>query len=436
MPDLLSQTWSNLTANRLRSLLTMFGIAWGVMTIVILSAVGEGFQRGNQAVLRELGRNIVIIRNGRTSLQAGGERAGRMIRLTIQDVHTLRDKSALIDEISPELIRTAVRAKSDFNASSPQMSGVWPAYQTLRTLEVDRGRLLRAGDCEEARRVLLIGFEASRLLFADRDPIGRNVLLNGIPYTVVGRVRKKFQDSNYTGADDERLFAPYEAMRRDFPLPEAFATSDSLSTIIAGTAPPVVQDIRRLFEAGGNIASLGRAGGGPVEADVRRLLGPIKGFDPEDREALSMWNTVLESVMFERMIGAMNEFFLAVSFVTLGLGGIGVMNIMLISVRERTREIGIRKALGATSRSVQWQFFSEGLFLTLLSGAIGFSLGLALCAGINMLPLPERFSGMVTTWRTAAVAVATLAAIGVAAATYPARRAAALPPVDALRYEM
>jgi putative ABC transport system permease protein len=132
----------------------------------------------------------------------------------------------------------------------------------------------------------------------------------------------------------------------------------------------------------------------------------------------------------------MREFFISVSIITLALGGAGVMNIMLISVKERTREIGVRKALGATSRNVQWQFFSEGLLLTLLSGTIGLGAGVGLCELVNLLPLPARFSGMIITWQTAAFAVGALALIGVAAATYPARRAADLPPIEALRYEM
>src|SRR5512141_2254886 len=144
--ELLRQTWSNLVANKLRSFLTMFGIMWGVISIVLLSAVGEGFQRGNQHVLEELGRNIVIIRNGRTSLQAGGARAGRLVRLTIQDVHLLRERAKVLEDISPELMRGGIRAKSAYNAASLGMSGVWPVYQRIRTIDVDRGRRISQAD--------------------------------------------------------------------------------------------------------------------------------------------------------------------------------------------------------------------------------------------------------------------------------------------------
>jgi putative ABC transport system permease protein len=435
VPELLVQTWDNLRANRLRSVLTMFGIAWGVLTIVILSAMGEGFQRGNLAVVRELGKNIVIIRNGRTSLQAGGERAGRVVRLTFDDVEALRVRARRIEHLSPELLRGGVSVKSDYHASMLQMSGVWPIYQVIRTLDIDRGRPLNEADGSGRRRVVVLGTEAARLLFADRDPIGQSLQVNGLRYVVVGRVRKKFQDSNYTGQDDERLFIPYETMRQDFPLAGAFDSPDSLSTIIASAHQWAVDEARQVFEREGGFNMFDRRGG-PLEQEVREILGPKKGFDPADIEAVSMWNTTLESILFERLIGAMSQFFTAVGIITLTLGGIGVMNIMLVAVRERTREIGVRKALGATPWVIQQQFFSEGLVLTLTSGLIGFGLGLTLCGLVNVLPLPDRFSGMIVTYRAALFAVGMLTAIGIVSATYPARRAAALSPVEALRYEM
>ena len=160
MKEALKQSIDNLRTNKLRSCLTMFGIMWGVISIVILSAMGEGFQRGNQAVLEELGKNIVVIRNGRTSVQAGGERAGRVIRLNINDVHELRDKSRLIQHLSPELMRGGVSIKSAYNAASLQISGIWPEFQSIRTIEVSHGRLINEADNDEARRVVVIGREA------------------------------------------------------------------------------------------------------------------------------------------------------------------------------------------------------------------------------------------------------------------------------------
>jgi putative ABC transport system permease protein len=436
MGEALLQSIQNLRANKLRSFLTMFGIVWGVVSIVLLAAMGEGFQRGNLATLHELGKNIVIIRNGRTSMQAGGQRAGRMIRLTFGDVLALQQKSKLLEFVSPELMRGAVSVKSAFNSNTLQMSGVWPVYQTIRTIEVDRGRLMTEVDNDDGRRVVIVGYEASRLLFAERDPVGSALTLNGLTYTVIGRVRKKTQQSSYTGQDDDRLFVPYNAMRQDFPFAGESYTPDSLSAIIAAPYQRVADQLGVLLEregAGGAFALGGRT---PVEAEIRAILAPRHGFDPNDVEALSFWNTAIEAVMFSIIIRSMREFFISVSVITLVLGGIGVMNIMLVAVRERTREIGIRRAIGATARLIQWQFFAEGLSLTFMSGALGFLIGWLLCQLVNVAPMPSRFAGMIVTWQTAAFAVAALSLIGVAAATYPARRAAAMPPIEALRYEM
>ncbi|HMY76757.1 MAG TPA: FtsX-like permease family protein, partial [Blastocatellia bacterium] len=236
-----------------------------------------------------------------------------------------------------------------------------------------------------------------------------------------------------TGPDNNRLFLPYETMRKDFPMPGENNTSDSVSAIIAAPYEHVANELNRIIEREGKI-NFEKIG--PVEQEVLSIIAPRHNFDPSDREALSMWNTALETVFFNKMISSMREFFIAVSIITLALGGIGVMNIMLISVKERTKEIGIRKALGATSGNVLRQFFSEGLLLTLLSGTIGLGIGIGLCKLINLLPLPARFSGMILTWQAAAFSVGVLALIGIVAATYPARRASSLPPIEALRYEM
>ena len=190
MREALAQSIDNLRTNKLRSCLTMFGIMWGVISIVILSAMGEGFQRGNQAVLEELGKNIVVIRNGRTSVQAGGERAGRVIRLNIGDVHELRRKARLIEHLSPELMRGGVSIKSAYNAASLQISGIWPDFQSIRTIEVSHGRLINEADNTDARRVAVIGREAATQLFADRNPIGEPVKIQVAVLPVQGETNK------------------------------------------------------------------------------------------------------------------------------------------------------------------------------------------------------------------------------------------------------
>jgi putative ABC transport system permease protein len=429
MREAITQVFQNLRANKLRSFLTMFGILWGVISVVVLSATGEGFQRGNVHVLEELGRNVAIVWPGRTSIQAGGERAGRRILFTIDDVRALQRESSMIRVASPEINRSA-SVKSVYNAASLSVHGIEPQYQEIRTIDIERGRGLRFSDEEQALRVAVIGADASQQLFGSRESLGQTIRLNGIPYTVIGRIRKKDQDSNYSGPDNDKVFVPFSAMSRD--LPRTGVPAGVLSQIIVAPQQKVIDQLPRVLDSRtGRIEDIDW----PLEREIRRILAPRHRFDAEDRNAISVWDTTLETLLFSRMIQTMKTFFRAVGFVTLALGGIGVMNIMLVAVRERTREIGVRKALGATTRQVQRQFFLEGFLLTMFSGAIGFAAALALCAAVNLLPMPTRFEGMILTWQAGTWAVAVLTLIGVITSTYPARRAALLPPVEALRFE-
>jgi putative ABC transport system permease protein len=431
MREALIQSFQNLRANKLRSFLTMFGILWGMISVVVLSATGEGFRRGNDKVLRELGKNIGIVWGGRTSLQAGGERAGRQIFLTTDDVRAIAAESSMIAVASPELTRGGVKVKSAYNAASAQISGVEPQYQAIRTIELADGRLFTWQDEEQVSRVAIVGFDVAEQLFGKRTVTGETITLNGLPYTVVGKIRKKNQDSNYSGPDNNKIFVPFAAMARD--LPRKDAPAGALSDIIVAPKDWVVDLLpRALDERTGRIEDIDW----PLEKNVRAILARRHGFDPADTQAATMWDTSLETLMFGRMIGHMKEFFTIVGVVTLLLGGIGVMNIMLVAVKERTREIGVRKALGATTATIQRQFFLEGFFLTLASGAAGMAVALGLCRLINLAPMPERFAGMILSWQSAVVALGTLVVIGVVTSTYPARRAAELPPVEALRFEM
>ncbi len=429
MKDALVQALDNLRANRLRSVLTMFGILWGVVSVVMLSATGEGFQRGNQKVLEELGRNIAIVWGGRTTMQAGGERAGRRVLLTADDARAIEAEASLVAVVSAEINR-GLRIKSRHNAASLSVHGIEPQYQAIRTIDIERGRAFTFDDNAQVRRVAIVGADAWAQLFGTREGLGEVVQVNGLPYTVIGKIRKKNQDSNYSGPDNDKVFVPFQAMARDFPRPDAPA--GTVSQIIVAPHPWVVDGLPRVLDARtGRIQDIDW----PLERDVRHVLARRKGFNPDDQDALAVWDTSLETLMFGRMIGTMKQFFSIVGFITLALGGLGVMNIMLVAVGERTREIGVRKALGATTGAVQRQFFLEGFFLTMLSGSAGFVLALGLCALVNQLPMPERFQGMVLTWQSGALALATLVLVGVVTSTYPARRAAQLPPVEALRYE-
>src|SRR6266850_270747 len=300
MKEAFVQSLQNLRANKLRSILTMFGILWGMVSVVILSAMGEGFQQGNEKVLLELGKNIGIIWGGRTSLQAGGERAGRVIRLTLDDARAFQAESAII------------------------------------------------------------GFDMAEQLFGKRNIVGERVAINGLPFIVIGKIRKKNQDSNYSGPDNNKIFLPFATMARDIPLKDS--PPGTISDIIVAPKPWVVEQLPRVLdERSGRIEDIVW----PLETNLRAILARHHGFDPDDRQAMAMWDTSLNTLMFDRMISNMKSFFSVVGIVTLALGGIGVMNIMLIAVKERTREIGVRKALGATTGNIQRQFFLEGLFLTL-----------------------------------------------------------------------
>jgi putative ABC transport system permease protein len=429
MREAVTQAVDNLRANKLRSFLTCFGILWGVIAVVVLSATGEGFQRGNQHVLEELGRNVVIIWGGRTTLQAGGERAGRRIFLTTADARAIAREAGLVAVVSAEINR-GLRIKSRFNAASLSVHGIEPQYQAIRTIDIDAGRRFTPGDDAEARRVAIIGADAWAQLFGVHEGLGEVVQINGLPYTVVGRIRKKNQDSNYSGPDNDKVFVPFQAMRKDFPRPDAPA--GTVSQIIVAPRQAVVDALPAVLDGRtGRISDIDW----PLERNVRQVLARHKDFDPADRDALAVWDTSLQSLMFGRMIDTMRQFFGIVGVITLALGGLGVMNIMLVAVRERTREIGVRKALGATTSAIQRQFFLEGFFLTMASGSVGFAAALGLCALVNTAPMPERFEGMVVTWQSGAIALGTLVLIGVVTSTYPARRAAQLPPVEALRYE-
>jgi putative ABC transport system permease protein len=431
MKEALVQSIQNLRANKLRSLLTMFGILWGMISVVVLSATGEGFRRGNDKVLRELGKNIGIVWGGRTSMQAGGERAGREIRLTLEDARAIAAESSMIAVVSPEIERGAVKVKSAYNAATARITGIEPQYQDIRTIELQYGRNFTWKDEEQVSRVAIVGADMAEQLFGKRNILNEPITLNGMPYIVVGKIRKKSQDSNYSGPDNNKIFVPFAAMSQD--LPRTDAAPGTLSDIIVAPKDWVVEQLpRALDERTGRIEDIDW----PLERNVRAIVARRHGFDPADRQAIAVWDTSLETLMFGRMIGHMKQFFSIVGIVTLALGGIGVMNIMLVAVKERTREIGVRKALGATTAIIERQFFLEGFFLTVLSGGAGMLLALALCQLVNLAPMPARFSGMVLSWQSGVVALVTLVVIGVVTSTYPARRAAELPPVEALRFEM
>src|ERR1041385_6037558 len=223
----------------------MFGILWGVISVVVLSATAERFRRGNQHVLEELGKNIAIVWGSRTSLQAGGQRAGRQIFLTVDDACALATESTMIDVVTPEIQR-GVNVKSAYNAAAIGVTGIEPQYQAIRTLDIEHGRTFRFTDNEGALRVAILGADTAKQLFATREAIGQQVELNGIPYTVIGTIRHKDQDSNYSGPDNDKLFVPFSAMARDFP--RLGVDPGIVSDIIVAPKPWVVAQLPGILD--------------------------------------------------------------------------------------------------------------------------------------------------------------------------------------------
>lgn len=412
--DLVQDVFRTLWAHRIRTLLTMFGIAWGVVSIVLMVAAGEGLRVGQARQAETLGKDIMIVFHGRTSLQAGGTRAGRLVHWDNSDLPHLQTEATDCQYAIPELEQGDVRSHTAFNAAAFTVTGSLPEFAEIRSLGVSEGRFYNADDESEARRVAFLGSDAKKQLFGSRPAVGQFVYLNDIPFTIVGVMSSKKQNSSYDGWDVNKIFVPYSAMRRDFPdkPPGTPYTFDQLLVV-----PRSVE----FHES--------------CKRQIRTVLGRLHGFDPTDKEACPIWDTIQEAKAFRTMTDGMKYFLGAVGVVTLFLGGLGVMNVMLVAVRERTREIGVRKALGAPAHSILRQFFLEALIVALVSGGAGLLLAFGLCALVDLLPMPDFFAGLLPTWETGVLAFVVLGTIAIASALYPARRAAAIDPIEALRYE-
>jgi putative ABC transport system permease protein len=412
--DLIGDVLRTLWAHKLRTFLTMFGIAWGIVSIVLMVAAGEGLRKGQEEQARNLGKDIMIVFHGRTSLQAGGQRAGRVVRWVDSDVSYLQENARDCEYAIPELEQETVRTHSAYNAAALLVTGSYPQFGDIRSLTVGEGRFYDWDDMKEERRVAFLGTDAARQLFSGHDTVGQTLYLNDIPYTVIGVMAKKKQDSSYDGWDVNKIFVPFVAMRRDFPdkPPGTAFTFDMLLV-----TPKSV----RQHEA--------------CKGEVRAVLAKLHNYDPRDKEACPIWDTIQEAKAFETMTNGMKYFLGAVGIVTLLLGGLGVMNVMLVAVRERTREIGVRKALGAPANTILRQFFIEAVLIASVSGGIGLGVAFGLCALVNLLPMPDFFAGLLPTWSSGALAVGLLGTIAIGSALYPARRAASIDPIEALRYE-
>jgi putative ABC transport system permease protein len=417
LSEILRQAFGTFRAHKMRTFLTMFGIVWGIASVILLVGLGLGFGVDQKKHMETLGKDLVIVWGGRTSSQVGGRAAGREIHLSVDDAYLIRDECYLVKNVSPELRRT-VPEVSQYNLANRGVVGMWPSYQEFRSLIISEGRLITEDDEREGRRVLMLGSKAYRQLFPGQPAIGATVLVQSVPYLVVGVLKEKNQNSNYNGPDNDYLFAPYSAISRDFPPPTKPG---------AGITRGYLDDI--VFEVGDAEQHE------DAVLQVRRTLGRVRHFDPLDKDALFIWDTMEGAKLVEKIFGVITLFFGCVAIVTLCLGGIGVMNIMLVSVTERTREIGTRKAIGATKRDILRQFFAESAMLTLVSGALGLAFGMGTCIALQALPLPDFVPHPIISPISIVASILTLSLITVTAGMYPAQRAADMTPVESLRYE-
>jgi putative ABC transport system permease protein len=410
--DVFAQIFGTLWAHKLRSFLTMFGIAWGVGSLLLLVGLGEGFRTGNQRNLSEYGENIMMVFPGRAPAVQGSTNSARQYRLTYQDYLDVRKEAKHVRAATPVLVADGVHGVSEFASASGQLTGAEPQYNGIRFLPLKQGRWLNDLDENQKRGVVVLGDEMSHNLFPGRPAVGAFILLNGYRFEVVGTLKRVGRgDDNSTNT---RAYIPFQVMRSDFPIKgeEAF---DAISAI---NFQPRVADEHLI-----------------ALSEVHHIIARNHHFDAHDEDAFEGWDTVKQAEMMGTIFDAMNEFLGTVGMVTLALGAIGVINIMLVAVTERTREIGLRKALGATNRSIMLQFFAEGILLTLVSGLIGMGLAGGLMAMLGNINGPGGFDPPRLVPKTAILAIGSLALAGVVAGLYPARKAASLEPVEALRKE-
>jgi len=412
--DTLGQVFRAIMANKLRSFLTMFGIAWGVGSLLVLVGLGEGFRTGQHRQLSTLGNDVVFLGNGTIPALANQHTGMRPYQLTLGDAAAIRALPQ-VRAATAALNRNDLYEVSAYANSSGPVLGVEPNFSEVRFVPIDEGRFINDQDLAERRRVVVLGSKSAHLLFLGHPMLGETITINDVSFTVIGRVQPINRGNN--DYDNQKVYIPLTIMQELFAMKGDNVARDALTAI--NYQPATKGDATAAIAA------------------VHRVIAARHGFDPSLKDAFEEFDTIQEEKMIGAIFSAMDVFLGGVGIVTLGLGAVGIINIMLVSVTERTREIGVMKAVGATRSSILAQFFWEGLLLTAISGAIG----ILISEGFMWL-LQQVFTGKMPGWDpprvvpwSAALALISLTLCGVAAGLYPASKAAAMDPIEALRRE-
>ncbi len=413
---IINEAFGALVHYRLRSALTTLSIVWGVISLMLLLSYGKGFEGALTRGFKQIGKDLVVVFPGQTSLQAGGERSGRHIRLELSDVKAISEGVPTIEAVSPE-VRRWMDISFNERTRGYSVAGVYTSYEIIRNMEIQDGRFLTAEDVLQRQRVVVIGDNIRKELFSGLPALGSEIKINGVRFTIVGVLKKKTQISNYEAPDDMTAFVPFTTF-------SGMVDSRYLNAIVMLPASNEFRD--RIVD------------------DVRAALARQHNFNVKDTRAVEIieWNKFLSiisgiTVGLQVLLGIIGTF-------TLSIGAVGVVNIMLVSVTQRTREIGVLKALGARRRNILGQVLIEGLALTLAGGFLGFLASAGLIKLIGTLPclgpLFEDTSGrgdihLIISTSALVASVAVLVVVGLIAGMIPAIRAARLDPVQAIRSE-